>query len=524
MAVKTALSEATEEAEQLFFDEARVAASIDHPNVCRVYDLGEEGGVLYLAMDWIDGASLSMVISAVKEGRLDFHLAAYVVAEACAGLHAAHELHDEENRPLHVVHRDATPQNILLSVKGAIKVTDFGIVKTSNQAHQETQAGEVKGKLSYLAPEQLLGQACDRRVDVFALGAVLYLASTGRDAFRDQSAGGTLLQVLKGCPTRPSSLVPGYPEELERIVLRALATERDQRYATAEEFRQALLAFLRHSNVKVGPADVARVVHQRLGGALEQRHAKLRDAQREFDSQSAVLRASPQQAPGGTSSGPSLAGGASRPTPSALTPEPVAFDFPRTPVRSGHSLPRLAGSALVIAALAAGTLVWRSGSQAISQAAAAESHGVERGLGVRGRDLASKVEWVTVAVDAVPSGADISVDGAPPQRGPLRLTAPAGQGKTTLDVSARGYQSQSLVVSHEESRTEIVKLRPAVAQRDAAHRRSSGQSEPAARANPETPEPRTAAVAEASPPPAFSEPSPHRRAPRGIDVTDPFKE
>ncbi len=520
VAVKTALSEATEQTEQLFFDEARVAASIDHPNVCRVHDLGEEGGVLYLAMDWIDGASLSMVVSAVKERRLDFHLAAYIVAEACAGLHAAHELRDEENRPLHVVHRDATPQNILLSVKGAIKVTDFGIVKTNNQAHQETQAGEVKGKLSYLAPEQLLGKPCDRRVDIFALGAVLYLVSTGKDAFRDQSAGGTLLQVLKGCPDPPTSLVPGYPAELERIVFRALASQPEERYETAEEFRKALLAFIRHSNVKVGPEDVARLVNQRLGHAMEQRRAKLRDAQREFDSQSAIVRVTSQPAAGASGSGPSPASQASNPAPGTLTPNPVAVDVERSRVRTSHSLPRLAGAAMIVAMLA---LIWRSGSQAIPHDAAAQSRGVEIGLGIRGRDFASRLEWGTASADGSWSGGDLSATGKAGQLAHSRVTAAAKQGESASSTSAGDYGSQPVTVNQKETGTEGSKSRAALPRRDGAAKRSPSPTEKATGNEPAKEDQDVTAIAESTSA-AFSEQLPPRRSPRTIDVTDPFKE
>jgi serine/threonine-protein kinase len=181
--------------EDMLLDEARIAARLHHPNVCNIFDAGREHGVAFLVLEWVDGDSLLHVFRGPKRAEtapIEGRLAARIVADACAGLHAAHELTDEADRPLGVVHRDVSPHNLLVSVDGTTKITDFGVVKAAGQIHQTTRAGEIKGKLAYMAPEQVSGGFVDRRADVFAMGCVLYHVAVGRAS-------------LRGATTRPSS-------------------------------------------------------------------------------------------------------------------------------------------------------------------------------------------------------------------------------------------------------------------------------------------------------------------------------
>jgi serine/threonine protein kinase len=517
VAVKTALGVADPCMERLFFDEARVAASIDHPNVCRVYDLGEEQGILYLAMDWIDGASLSSLIAAVPERRLDPVLGAYIVAEACSGLHAAHELRDEDGKSLEVVHRDATPQNILISTKGIVKVTDFGIVKARDQAHDATKTGEVKGKLSYFAPEQLLGEHCDRRVDIFALGAVLYLAITGNDAFRGTNAGATMMKILGGQFTPPSSVVAGCPLELDAIVRRALAQDPDHRFSTAAEFRAALHEFIDDRKASIGPEDVSRTLIQSVGPALAQRRAKIRAAQEEFDSQGFFRKTGLTQNSDAWSGEISVAPGrVGRPVTS--TPSAVAVELPQAPP------PRLARSTLWLAtAMLAGTAIasaalWTgSAGESVAAAPAPQS--------VRSRPAAphepplrtAAADSVTVTVRTVPSSAVVSVDGAPPHSAPLELTARAGGRARTVEVRAKGYEPKKAAILFDKSRTEIVELTPRRRVRSTGWGRDTVGDHGAARSvqKPERREPISDPFALAAP---------QRPPRRSIDATDPFQE
>jgi serine/threonine protein kinase len=516
VAVKTALSVADQCMERLFFDEARVAASIDHPNVCRVYDLGEEQGILYLAMDWIDGASLSSLIAAVPERRLDPVLGAYIVAEACSGLHAAHELRDEDGKSLEVVHRDATPQNILVSTKGIVKVTDFGIVKARDQAHDATKTGEVKGKLSYFAPEQLLGEHCDRRVDIFALGAVLYLAITGNDAFRGTNAGATMMKILGGQFTPPSSVVAECPPELDAIVRRALAQDPDHRFSTAAEFRAALHEFINDRNASIGPEDVSRTLIQSVGPALAQRRAKIRAAQEEFDSQGFRKTGLTQGSDAWSGEISVVPGRAGRPVTS--TPSAVAVELPHAPsLRLASSTlwlatATLAGTAIISAAL------W-TGSAGKSVAAAPAPQSVWSGPAAPHEPplRTASTDSVTVTVRTVPSSAVVSVDGAPPRSAPLELTAPAGGGARTVEVRAEGHEPRKVAILFDKSRTEVVELTPSRRVRSTGSRRDTVGDHDAARSvqKPEGRRPISDPFALAAP---------QRPPRRSIDATDPFQE
>ena len=269
--LKTILPHLAEEPEfeRMFLDEARIASGVHHPNVCEIYELGEEQRTLYLAMEWVSGDSLARVLRASgKTEAADPRVIARVIADACAGLHAAHELTDEEGRALGVVHRDLSPHNILLTADGTAKVADFGVAKALGQLHEATSAGQLKGKIAYMAPEQVTGAGIDRRSDVFSLGCVLYEATTGQRPFRGDGDHQVMHAVLKGEVAPPTSLLRGYPQELERIVMRALSAQPILRYPTAERMRFALEEFLARGQL-VTQSNVAQVVRARIGESIE---------------------------------------------------------------------------------------------------------------------------------------------------------------------------------------------------------------------------------------------------------------
>lgn len=304
VAIKTAIpmdSKDYRQVQEYLFDEAQVASSVDHPNVCKILELGQEREVLFIAMEWLNGVPLSTLVSKIPQRRLPYRMAAYLVAQACSGLHAAHELTDDDGTHLEVVHRDATPHNLMITSTGEVKVMDFGIVKSKNQQHQATQTGELKGKLAYLAPEQIRGRSVDRRVDIFTLGCVLYLISVGKGAFNpdiDQDAGQTISRILEGSYSPPSCVLADYPPELEAIVRQALAKDPDQRFQTADKMRLALDAFLADGTRAVSREDVAALLHDYCGQSIEQRRLEIRSAQRLFDSVSNPMRSGSYPAAG----------------------------------------------------------------------------------------------------------------------------------------------------------------------------------------------------------------------------------
>ncbi|HVJ95169.1 MAG TPA: protein kinase, partial [Labilithrix sp.] len=279
VAIKTILPHLAEDHdfEQMFLDEARIASGVHHPNVCQIYELGEEDKTLYLAMEWVSGESFARVLRATGTTQaLDPRVVARIVADACAGVHAAHEMTDDAGRPLSVVHRDLSPHNVLLSADGVVKVCDFGVAKALGQLH-ETNAGQIKGRLSYMAPEQVFGRPVDRRSDVFAMGCVLYEATTGTKPFRGDQDHIILQAISKGEFAAPTRVVPGYPQELERIVVRALGHHPSQRFPTAESMRFALEEFLTRGPL-VTQSNVAQVVRSRVGDRIEQQRERIRRA------------------------------------------------------------------------------------------------------------------------------------------------------------------------------------------------------------------------------------------------------
>lgn len=278
VAVKTAIStqSQTPEFQLRFMDEARVASLAHHPSVCGVHELGEDRGILYLVMDWCDGATLRELLDWLPEERMAPAIAARIVASVASGLHAVHELQDADGLVLDVVHRDVSPHNVLIGRSGHVKVADFGVVKARGQLHAPTERGELKGKLDYMAPEQATGRDVDRRADVFALGCILYEATTGQRPFGGEGALATLYQLLEKDVTPPESILPGYCPLLARIVLRALAKDRSERHQTALELRYDLESWLRsHARGAVAEREVAKLMDDALGRRLDERDAAI---------------------------------------------------------------------------------------------------------------------------------------------------------------------------------------------------------------------------------------------------------
>jgi serine/threonine-protein kinase len=246
---------------EMFVDEAQVVSRISHPNVCSVFDFEASGDSYFIAMEYLMGEPLSRVRSAlVKRGGpgslRESCLIARIVAEACEGLHAAHELKDSSGDPLKVVHRDVSPQNLFVTYDGAVKVVDFGLVR-SERRHHKTKTGMVKGKFAYVAPEAIAMKRLDRRVDVWGLGVVLWEMLTLRRLFQRDSEIDTLLAVGTAEVKPPSRVRKGVPPALDAIVLRALARDPAERYSSARELAKDLLRFLHAAPDPVGMGDLS---------------------------------------------------------------------------------------------------------------------------------------------------------------------------------------------------------------------------------------------------------------------------
>ena len=247
---------------EMFLDEARIASRITHANVCSVFDFGEVDGEYFIAMEYLVGEPLSRVHRRVvadadqRSSPLLPARMARVIAQACEGLHAAHELRDADGESLHVVHRDVSAENLFVTYDGATQVVDFGIAHARQRVHH-TEAGQVKGTFPYRAPEQMTAAVVDRRVDVWSLGVVLWELLTLRRLFLRDTDVNTMYAVLSGEIRPPSDYRSDVPTELDEIVLRALRRSPDERWQSAREMGKALRRFLANQEDLVGPAEIA---------------------------------------------------------------------------------------------------------------------------------------------------------------------------------------------------------------------------------------------------------------------------
>lgn len=252
---------------EMFLDEAHLAARIAHPNVVHTEELLEEGGTYVMVMEYVHGTSLSGLLTRLaKEGRrLTPDIAAWIAAQIADGLHAAHELRDDHGDVLNVVHRDVSPQNVLLSWDGHVKVIDFGVAK-SRSASQRTAVGVLRGKLAYMSPEQAYAQLVDRRTDVYALGIVLWEMLTSRRLFRGNSEI-ELLQTVRLPNIPPPSTFAAVDRALENAVLRALDPDPQTRVATCKDFRDLLLQ-ARPRAASLHSSDIAELLQAVFGDEI----------------------------------------------------------------------------------------------------------------------------------------------------------------------------------------------------------------------------------------------------------------
>lgn len=245
---------------QMFKSEIKVTMGLSHPNIAQLYDFGEENRQPFIAMEYIDGKNLRQFNSRVVESQqlIPIELAVHIIKEVANGLFYAHQFKDKlTGQPLNIVHRDISPQNILVSYEGNVKIIDFGIAKSSTNV-EATRVNVIKGKPSYLSPEQITGEQLDGRSDVFSLGAVLWEILTGKKLFAGDNDRAILMLIesSQSYIQPPSTLNRAVPPELDRIVMKSLAKNRDQRFQTADEFQRALHKFLYSYKADFNPSDL----------------------------------------------------------------------------------------------------------------------------------------------------------------------------------------------------------------------------------------------------------------------------
>jgi serine/threonine protein kinase len=245
----------------MFLDEARLSAQLSHSNVVSVFDIGVGDNTYFIVMEYVDGADLKQILE--YQRGLPFHMpvevAAFIATKICQGLSYAHELSAPDGRPLNIVHRDITPANILITRHGEVKIVDFGLAKASSQL-ADSDAGVIKGKFGYLAPETVQGQPVDHRVDVFSVGIILWEMLAGRRLFLGETDYDTVMQVQAAEVPPLADINPAVPPDLEAVVRGGLARDPEERYQTARDFGRDLTRFLYLHGNPVSEFDVADLV------------------------------------------------------------------------------------------------------------------------------------------------------------------------------------------------------------------------------------------------------------------------
>ncbi len=441
----------------MFLDEARIVAKIDHPNVVQVIELGRDGDELYLAMELVEGESLGGFMRRhwVDKMQIGVELAAFIVAQACSGLHAAHELVDPDGRPQQIVHRDVSPQNIMITYTGRVKVLDFGIAKAIDRATR-TRTGELKGKVEYMSPEQCRAEPLDRRSDVFALGVLLYELSVGKRLFRRGNEVASLRAVCEDPIPAPRSVDPDYPAQLESICLRALERDVDKRFATADEMRRELVAFLRTTpNVGVHDELLAERMRALFADRLENKTVMIR----ELRSGGAPAILPPPEVDLQVEP-PVVATVATRPEPTPAAAGATAPGAPterprRAPLYVGAAAALLAASAFAIGGLrarpeAGETSPEPSAFAPVSPAAAEPS--------VTPATPASVVIEITTS----PPGAHVWVGETDRGPTPQKLALDRGAEPVALELRLEGYEPLSERVTPDVDQRLALSLKPAL--------------------------------------------------------------
>jgi serine/threonine protein kinase len=261
---------------KMFLNEAKLAAQLNHPNIVQIYDLGRIGESYFIAMEYIFGRDMRRIIPKADALGIPFPMvyALKIASSVCEGLYYAHARTDLYGTALNIVHRDVTPENIFVSFDGTVKVLDFGIAKAANQIEQ-TRAGEIKGKLSYMSPEQCMGKQLDNRSDIFSLGVVLYEWLTGFKLFTGDSEVAILKSITEGKIYAPSYFKADIPEAVEAILMKALEKDREKRYQTAWEMQYDLDQFLSQYEFTPSNIHLSNFLKQLFNDELEEEKDRL---------------------------------------------------------------------------------------------------------------------------------------------------------------------------------------------------------------------------------------------------------
>lgn len=461
----------------MFMSEARLAARLNHPNVVQTNEVFEVDGQPVIVMEYLEGQPLSRIVARARDPEhggqglpLLVHLR--ILIDALSGLHYSHELTDYDGTPLCVVHRDVTPQNVFVSYDGRVCVLDFGIAKLTGAHETQTHTGVVKGKLRYMPYEQLMGSRVDRRADIFAIGVMLWEAATGKKMWEGVADPAVVHKVATGQITPPRKVNPDVPDELERIIMKALAHDREHRHATAAELQAELEAF----------ADRRLPSSREVGKLVSDMFAEQRRKMRALIEQQLLTIS---QSPATDASDPALPFTSSSPLPQAYTTSvsDQAMSLPkRSPVK--RALVVLALAVLLVATpmlMSRSSEPQRVSTDPVVPVAAASMQEPEP-LKLVPEPAPAEAPEVTLRLRAEPVTAKLFLDDEPLPENPHVITVPKNNEPHTLRAEAKGYHALSRTLRfNEDANVELV-LEPLADKRKARRRAGKRTSEAPVRA------------------------------------------
>jgi serine/threonine-protein kinase len=414
---------------EMFMNEARLSARLNHQNIVETNEVFEQDGVPVIVMQYLEGQPLSMLVARSEQKPERFPLVWHlrVISEALGGLHHSHELTDYDGTPLNLVHRDMTPHNVFVTYDGQVKILDFGIAKINRSAAQ-TEVGVIKGKLRYMPPEQLTGQGVDRRSDIFAVGVMLWEAATRKRMWRGLTDPEVMHAILNDEIPKPSSVAPNVPPRLEAIVMKAMARSPADRHATAAELQSELDEFLseqgsnaRNRDIGAAVADLFADVRADTRRVIEQQIKKVTAlSAREYQSFRPLELASTVRTGGEAGRGATV-----------------------TPSRSTRSRRLIAGTVL-LAALGAAAFAW---SHAESEPA------LEPKAVAPAPTPAPAPELLSVTLSSKPDDAQLFLDDRFVPGNPTTLTVPRDGSRHTVRAEAPGYAVRRQEIVYDTSQS-----------------------------------------------------------------------
>jgi serine/threonine-protein kinase len=429
----------------MFLDEARIAARIHHPNVVPILEVGASQLGYYLVMEYIEGDTLARLLArAASTGKkLPVSIALRIAIDMLSGLHAAHELHDDQNQPVNLVHRDVSPQNVLVGQDGIARITDFGVARAASRLNA-TRAGQLKGKIAYMAPEQAAGaEQLDRRADVFSAGVVIWESIAQKRLFKAENEAATLSRVIAEPVPELSQIAPAVSAEVSSVVMRALDRDPDKRFASCAAFADALEAAAAQQDKVATPRDLAAYVNEVMGPEIAQQRDAVRAWLAHGDPAGADLPSGPGTMSSVSAAAMSIPGFGESRSSLSHTPPPL----PPAPQRSRG--PAIVGGVLLLALVGAGGfLLARSATSGSVPKPAAHAPDAAPPPPVQAPAIAAPEPAPAAAPSAPASSAPAEVavapsaSAAPAARRPGPAAVPGGARSGTSSAGARSRKKK----------------------------------------------------------------------------------